>query len=119
GPFVLEHVRPEILRVSNQSKSAGEIAFREEVFTLDPGAVIDLALLAVGGKPIKSDMSLSMVQGPGFGLSYGGAVDIVPGPDGIDVHALGEHEVSALGVRVRLERDEEATFRGTPSKKRP
>jgi hypothetical protein len=112
GPYVIDHVRREVLRVSNQSKLAGEIAYRDAVFTIDPGQMIDLALIGAGGKPIQSDPGLQSLQGPGFGVRYSGAVQIEDQQNSVALRALGEHEIQALGVRVRLERDESVRFEG-------
>lgn len=110
GPILLDHVRSDLLRVKNQSKVAAEIAFREAVLVLDPGEVVDLALLATGASPIQSDPGLARVQGPGFGVAWSGQVDVDRDQDAVRVRALGEHEVRALGLRVRMERDEEVVF---------
>jgi hypothetical protein len=107
---VLDHVRPEILRVRNQSNAAGQIAFREDRIQLDPGQVVDLALLSAGGKPIQIDPGLQSVQGPGFGLRYSGAVELEQGGTSVRLRALGEHEIQALGVHVRMDRGEEVQF---------
>ncbi|MBI5362724.1 MAG: hypothetical protein HZA53_06065 [Planctomycetes bacterium] len=112
GPILLDHVRPDILRVKTQSKAAGEIAFREAVLTLDPGEVVDLPLLAGGGSPLQSDPGLALTQGPGFQVAWSGQVDVGKETELVRVRALGEHEVRALGLRVRMGRDEEVVFRG-------
>ncbi|MBK7876601.1 MAG: hypothetical protein IPJ77_12790 [Planctomycetes bacterium] len=112
GPFLLDHVRPDILRVKNQSKLAGEIAFRDAVLTLDPGEVVDLPLLDGGASPVQSDPGLATTQGPGFQVAWSGQVDVGKDPAAVRVRALGEHEVHALGLRVRMERDEEVVFHG-------
>ena len=119
GPFVLEHTRADILRVKNQSKTAGTIAFREAVFTLDPGQAVDLPLLSAGGKPAHSDVGWTVVQGVGFEAGYNGAVDALNEPDAVALRARGEHEIRGLGVRVRMERDEELRLQslGAPRSK--
>jgi hypothetical protein len=112
GPFILDHTRRDILRVKNQSKAAGQIAFRDEILVLDPGEVVDLPLLESGGSPIQSDPGLQATRGPGFGVAWSGQVDVDTGPDAVRVRALGEHEVHGLGVRVRMGRDEVVEFHG-------
>ncbi len=111
GPFLLDHVRPDILRVKNQSKLAGEIAYRDAVLLLDPGEVVDLPLLQGGASPIQSDPGLATTQGPGFPVAWSGQVDVAKDAEGVRVRALGDHEVRGLGLRVRMERDEEVVFR--------
>lgn len=112
GPFILDHVRRDILRVKNQSKSAGQIAFREAVLNLDPGEVVDLALLAGGASPVQSDPGLQEAKGPGFAVQWSGQVDVAKDERSVRVRALGEHELRGLGLRVRMGRDEEITFIG-------
>lgn len=115
GPFILDHLRADILRVKNQSKAAGQIAFREEVFILDPGQVIDLPLLSAGGRPAPSDAGLQEVRGPGFSVRYSGEVDVIDRSAVVHLRARGEHEIQALGVEVRMDRDEEVRFSGLQS----
>lgn len=110
GPFVLDHTRADILRIKNQSKSTGQIAYREAVLALDPGEVIDLPLLEAGSHPTQSDPGFEEVVGPGFRVAWSGQVDVARDDRSVTVRALGQHEVRGLGVRVRLERDETATF---------
>lgn len=110
GPFVLDHTREDILRIKNQSKAAGQIAYREAVLALDPGEVVDLPLLELGAHPSQSDPGLEEVIGPGFRIAWSGQVDVSRDERSVTVRALGEHEVRGLGVRLHLERDETATF---------
>ncbi len=110
GPFVLDHTREDILRIKNQSKAAGQIAYREAVLALDPGEVVDLPLLELGAHPSQSDPGLEEVVGPGFRVAWSGQVDVARDERSVTVRALGEHEVRGLGVRLHLERDETATF---------
>lgn len=112
GPFILDHARADVLRVKNQSKSAGQIAFRDAVIVLDPGQAIDLPLLSAGGKPVQGDAGLVPVKGPGFTVEYSGDVDVTPSEGAMSLRARGEHEIRAMGVRVRLESGEEARFGG-------
>lgn len=114
GPFLLDHARPQILRVHNRGKSAGRLAYRDEVYMLDPGMSVDLALLSSGGAPFTGDPSLRTVEGPGFQLQCAGAAQVEAGPDALVVRASGEHEVHALGLRLRMDRDETAVFEGRP-----
>lgn len=112
GPFVLERVRQDVLRVSNQSKGTGEVLFRDAVVRLDPGQMVDLPLLSAGGTPIPGDLTQKSIEGQGFSVSWSGSVDAARDGGAVKVRALGEHEVRSLGVRVRLERDETARFEG-------
>lgn len=115
GPFLLDHVRPQILRVHNRGKSAGRLAYRDEVYALDPGMSVDLALLSSGGAPFTGDPALRTVEGPGFRLQWAGAAQVETVSDAMVVRATGEHEVHALGLRLRMDRDETAVFEGRPA----
>jgi hypothetical protein len=112
GPFVLDHTRDNILRVRNESKSAGQIAYRDANFVLDPGQVIDLPLLSAGSKPRRGETGLATVPGGGFGVEYSGHVEVLSKGADVTLRGLGEHEIQALGVRVKMERDEEVRFGG-------
>ncbi|MAF65772.1 MAG: hypothetical protein CMJ84_08955 [Planctomycetes bacterium] len=112
GPFVVELRREDVLRVTNQSKAAGEIAFRDRVFGLYPGQGIDVPLLSIGGKPVESNPGTAL-GGAGFPLEVQGDVEAGAVDHGWRVTAGGgEHEVGALGVRLRLGRGESALVRG-------
>lgn len=112
GPFILELVRQDILRVSNQSKTFGTVHYRDAVMRLDPGQDVDLALLSAGAKPAASDPGLQTAEGPGYAVHWSGAVEFEREPDGVRLRALGEHEIQANGVRLRMDRDEVVHFQG-------
>lgn len=112
GPIVLERVRPDVVRVKNQSKKPARIAFREELVELDPGQAVDLPLLTAGGAPLKSATSADLVPGPGFTVLASGSVQTDADDRRVRVVAVGEHEVRGLGVRVRLAQGEEVEFAG-------
>lgn len=115
GPYMINRTSEETLRVRNQSKASMQLAFREEVFSVDPGQSILLPLLTSGGTPRSADLGLERVSGPGFSVGVRGPLDATPGPAGVDVVAreggLGERELHGLGVRVRLEAGQRASFR--------
>jgi len=110
GPFVIEHVRNGILRVKNQSKGAGTIAYREGLLTLDPGEVVDLPLLAAGGSPLQSDPGLKEVREGAVFVRWSGQVELTPEAGGLRARALGEHQISGLGLALRMDRGEQALF---------
>lgn len=112
GPIALERVRPDVVRVKNQSKTTARVSFREDVIELDPGQGVDLPLLSAGGEPTRSATSSELVQGPGFGVRATGAVESDADATRVRVQAVGEHEIQGLGQRVRLQRGEEVDFRG-------
>ena len=116
GPFMLDHFRENILRVRNQSKSAGQIAYREANFVLDPGQVIDLPLLSVGSKPRRLESGLGTLNGAGFRVDYSGQVEVLSKDADVAVRSLGEDTIHAMGVRVSAARDEEVRFGGLTKK---
>lgn len=110
GPFVLEHPSPAILRIRNRSKGMGRIAFRDEVFDLDPGYMMNLPLLEVGARPFQRDPDFKLVGPEELGVLVRGDVVLVPDPRGVRLQAVGDHEIRANGVRVRLDPGEEVLF---------
>jgi hypothetical protein len=107
GPFVVEHVSEEIVRLINRSKRPCNLRFREAPFRIEPGESIDLPLLEIGGDPRQPEAGFQTLPG---GIEVRGAVEIVSGPDGDRLRAAGDHEMHGFGVRVRLDEGEEADF---------
>lgn len=122
GPWMLDRVRPDILRLINQSKAAGRLTFRDAVFELDPGQTVDLPLLGAGAQPIDVDPALETIEGSGFALGVQGALERIPIEDGVGLRATegddsrGAALIRGLGVEVRLKPAEEARFLGLEKK---
>ncbi|MCB9916175.1 MAG: hypothetical protein H6828_13690 [Planctomycetes bacterium] len=112
GPWLVERRLFDILRVKNQSKETGEVSYRDEVFQLLPGETVDLPLLSAGGRPIPERPGADHVPGPGFEVEVYGDVDSTLVENGVRLEVGGEHEISALGVRLHLQEGERATFSG-------
>ncbi len=112
GPWLIERRLFEILRVKNQSKEPGEVAYRDEVFTLTAGETLDLPLLSAGGRPIPEIPNASRVLGPGFEVEVVGGVSAESLPGGVRLAGMGEHEISGLGIRLHLDEGERALFSG-------
>lgn len=110
GPFLVVQHTPEILRIHNQSKGIGFLAFREERIELDPGNVIDLPLIASGGTPVFEDPGFGKVEGPSGTLESRGEVALARTPHGVRFSAHGDHQVRGQGVRVEVEPGESFTF---------
>lgn len=108
GPWILERRLFDILRVKNQTKVPGEVAYRDEVFVLGPGETVDLPLLSAGGAPIPEVPGTREVAGPGFGLKVFGEVEVEEAPGALRLRASGEHEIQGLGVRLHLDQGETA-----------
>jgi hypothetical protein len=112
GPWIIERRLFEILRVKNQSKEAGELAYRDRVFDLGPGETLDMPLLSAGGRPIAEVPGTRQVTGPGFNLQLFGEVEVEEVAGTFLLHASGEHEIQGLGVRLHLDRGESARLGG-------
>ena len=112
GPFTIERVAADVLRVSNRSKGPGEVLFRDEVITLDVGQIVDVPLLSAGGKPEAVDPARKVAEGPGYQVSWSGSAEMQRGNDSVRVRALEPDEIRANGVRVKVDRDESVVFEG-------
>jgi hypothetical protein len=112
GPFTIERVAADVLRVSNRSKGPGEVLFRDEVITLDVGQIVDVPLLSSGGKPETVDPSRKVAEGPGYQVSWSGSAEMQRVDDSVRVRALEPDEIRANGVRIKMDRDESVVFEG-------
>lgn len=111
GPFIVEQEGREILRIRNRSKGTGRVAYREQIFDLDPGHVLDLPLLGVGTAPVQVDPAFETLSGSGVTVDVRGDVEAVEDNRGLRLRASGNHEMRAQGIRVRLDEGEEVLFR--------
>ncbi len=109
GPVVVEHISPEIVRMVNRCKDSVTVLFREDSLRVEPGESLDMPLLEVGARPFAGDPGFQTLPGD---VEVRGEVEIVGGPQGESLRAIGDHELKALGVRVRLDQGEEASFLG-------
>jgi hypothetical protein len=113
GMFRVDRIRQDVMRVSNRSKGPGEILFRDTVITLDGGQVVDLPMLEAGGRPEQSDPGMQTAQVNGTTLAWAGQVELTKEENGVvRLRALGDHEIHANGVRVRMKQDEIVRFEG-------
>lgn len=113
GPIVVEHLRDEIIRIRNRSTGVGRVAYRDEVFDLDPGHLIDLPLLSAGASPFLPDPGFQVLGTPGQQIEVRGSIevldeDLVHGQT--RVRATGDHELRAFGARFRLDVGDEVLF---------
>lgn len=112
GPYVVEKRSREVMRARNQSKRPAVVAFRDQVFQLDPGQVIDLPLLTSGGAPVAQGIGFDEVQGPGFRARVRGTYDLSGSPRDLTVESRGESELRALGLTIRLDQGDSAVLGG-------
>lgn len=119
GPWVVERIRDDTIRIANQSKLPGELAFRRDVFLLDPGESIDVPLLGEDiaaqhfeGAPIQDAIEGRTIAGPDFELVLEGEVERLQDPRGVRLRSRGEHRIHGFGVSVILLDGEEVRFSG-------
>ncbi|MDP6386158.1 MAG: hypothetical protein QGI93_08185 [Planctomycetota bacterium] len=108
GPFVIEHESEDILRVRNRSKRMGRLAYLDEQFQLSPGDVIDLPILGGGMSPREEDPGFQTQTDVDRRLSFRGDVVLTPRGKGVRIRATGKSEVVGHGLRLRLEKGQEA-----------
>jgi hypothetical protein len=111
GPFLLELRLGDLLRLKNQSKGTGDVSYRSSVFHLDPGQIVDLPLGTTPGTPRPEVGDWQSAQSGGLSIEWQGALERIDEPGLPGLRATGEHEIRGLGLRVRLERNEEVRFR--------
>lgn len=112
GPFQIERLRSDLVRLKNQSKGPGEVAYRDALFHLDPGQIVDLPLGSTSAAPRPAQAGWNTAEHEGLRASWQGQLETLDEAHALGLRALGEHEIRALGLRVRLERDEEVRFQG-------
>jgi len=108
GPFVIERETEEILRIRNRSKGMGRLAYLDVVFQLSPGDVIDMPLLEGGMSPREEDPGFQTQTDVDRQLSFRGAVELFPRGRGVRIRSSGENEVKGHGLRLRLDKGQEA-----------
>ena len=112
GPIGLANLRGEILRVTNRSLATCWVAYREEVFQLDPAEVVELPLLDAGTGPLEepTDFRSLRVGTAGPRLQVRGDVEVTQDGDSARVTAVGAHEVLAMGLRLRMDPGDEVVL---------
>lgn len=120
GPFVLERVRDDVLRVSNRSGETGSLAYRESILSIAPSETIDLALLDAGTAPFEIDPNLRSVLTDGGRLELRGGVDVLASTAGARLRATGDgasgaSEITGYGLVLRLDPGDEVLLEGLGS----
>jgi len=110
GPIAIERLLDEVLRVSNRSLGAARIAYRDQVFLLDPSQMIHLPLLQTGSAPSEPEEGYQTLWAAGQHLRVRGEVETVDDSRGVRLRALGEHDLAGFGLRVRLDPGDEVLF---------
>lgn len=112
GPFVFERVAERTLRVRNRSIGMGRIAFRDQIFELAPGEVIDLAEPPSGTAPIQRDPGFRLLPTDYAPIEIRGEVEILAAESGARLRAVGAHEIAAHGLVLRLDPGDEVLIEG-------
>jgi hypothetical protein len=112
GPIVLARVRDDIVELRNQSSDDVTVEFRDEILLIEPGEVVDLALLSSGARPVARSRSFESVRGQGFELEVSGESEPRVEGQTLVFDASGPTEIEGLGVRVRVRANERVTFQG-------
>lgn len=112
GPVALERLEDDVLRVINRSLGTCWVAYRERVVQLDPADVVDLPLLDGGTGPLAAPEGLQRLRvgGDGLPLDVRGEVEASVTPGSTTLRATGDHEVMALGLRLRLDPNDEVVL---------
>lgn len=110
GPFVVERLGRELLRISNRSKMDGRVLFREETLELRSGDALDLPLLAQGGAPLPVDPDRVKLPAGDLELEVLGSVRPEVESGRVRLAAEEKTEVSWGGLRVILNPGDEAVF---------
>jgi hypothetical protein len=111
GPFRLELLHSDLLRLKNQSKGDAEVSYRAAVFHLDPGQIVDLPLGTTPGTPRPEPGDWQVLNSGGLSIEWQGALERQDQQGELGLRATGANEIRALGLRLRLEPDEEVRFR--------
>ncbi len=112
GPFVLARIRPNVLRLKNQSKGIATVRFREETLRLSPGQVVDLPLVGAGTGPIPPASAPLRLERGSLDVALEGEVDVEDELPGLLIAADGPGRAFGRGVHVTLLRGERVRFFG-------
>ena len=119
GPYLVELVRDEVIRVTNQSKQPVSVAFRQADFELGPGQRVDLPLVHGGGAPRAGFEGFQTVSGPGFAVEVQGEASSDVTDRSVEIASEGTSLVRGLGVLVDLPPGQRATFTGLREGREP
>jgi hypothetical protein len=113
GPFVLERRGEHIVRLRNRSLGVGQVAYRDVLFDLAPGEVVDLALPPSGTAPFQRDPGFrTLATDDRTPLELRGEVEVLEAETGARLRAIGPHEILAHGLVLRLDEGDEVLLQG-------
>lgn len=112
GPFVLERLDGRVLRLRNRSVGVGRVAYRDELFELAPGDVVDLAVPPGGSAPFQRDPGFRRLLTDDAPIEVRGELDVLAAEEGARLRAVGPHEILAHGLVLRLDVGDEVLIEG-------
>lgn len=112
GPVMIERVRDDILELRNQSGEDVKVEFLDETLLIEPGEVVDLALLTAGARPRPRARSYERVAGKGFTVEVAGSIAAEVDGNLVAIAATGPTEIHGLGLSVNVRADERVTING-------
>ncbi len=110
GPYLVERIYEEIMRLFNRSKRPAYLSFRDSRLVLAPGERVDLPLLEAGGTPFDLGGPPKEVQSAGISGALFGNLTFASDDTGLRATASGPGVLSGNGVAVDLVAGEEATL---------
>ncbi len=111
GPFVLERLTGELLRLTNQSSQTVQLQYRDSLIDLSPADAVDLPLMSSTPIPEVEEESVSH---DGLSVNFTGELEArtqASSQGGILLEATSDAAVDGLGVRVSLAPGDKAIFR--------
>ncbi|MCE9594913.1 MAG: hypothetical protein K8S98_12055 [Planctomycetes bacterium] len=111
GPYLVVRERADILAVKNQSKSSATLSYRDAVYELAPGQSVDLPIVSTGTAPSAPGPDVRTLVGAGFQVDATGSLARGDDASELRLEASSASELDGLGVRVRLQAGESATFK--------
>jgi len=105
GPFLIERLGEEILRIRNQSKKVMFVDYRRRELAVAPGSLVDLPLLPIGEggtAPELPPTGIERMDRNGLALETRGQVETRPYHDAWVMRAQADSVVEALGLAVTL-----------------
>lgn len=115
GPFVLEAVGEDVIRIRNRCSERGRIAYRDAFLTLEPSETVDLPILSDGTSPYEVDSAARTVISDGGRLELRGAVDVMTSSTGTRMRAAEGGKIRGMGLDLTLEPGDEVLFEGLGS----
>lgn len=112
GPVMIERMRSDILELRNQSEDDVTVEYRDDTLVIEPGEVVDLALLSSGAAPRPRARSYDRLLGTGYEVQVAGDVSTRIDGAEVEIASDGPTEIQGLGVSVNVGSGERVTING-------